>query len=244
MFRLDGSLLDELVRARFRLGAEDLLARWHPDGAGKDPVTIWRWINRGQMPKSEAEFLKLSGLLDVDPFSLVTVDGPALDSVIDDLLAAARRNRWGKFRFFGDFFGRQRAWPPRALAQEHFKREWSMRDFEHTSADHRNYYQAVRLIAAPSWKPCFPQVFHFAFRQSDRFAGQWLAYGFVVVRNRLVRLQHINGFRQELELAPGEPVCVSTFFGPDPAHFRVASLHEFTLDMAGDVDPGRSVRFP
>lgn len=240
---LDGLLVELLINARFPGGTDDLIARWDASGSGLNPSTVYRW-KQGGLPRTGVDLLRLSSLLDVDPFCLLTFDRGSPQLAVDALLSWAQSNQWNRFGFFRDFFGRQRDWPPTELAKKHYKRDWNENSFFHHPSKKENRYAVVQLNSSCKNTEVFPQTFHFAYRQSEQYAGRWLNFGFVVVHKGTVRLQHINGQRCSYSAPTTAAARVETFFGPNAAEFKVASLHPFTLCVdPAEEQTGPSVRF-
>jgi len=242
---LDGLLLERLIKARFPRGRQELIARWDASGEGLNPSTIYRWT-RGQLPRTGDDLLRLAGLLDVDPFALLTLDRGPVDRAIDRLLSAFQGKRGKRLDFVHEFVGRQAQWPPGRVAQEHFGRGWCRATFQHDPAERANYYAVIRLDGELQRDLERPQTYHFAFRQPGRFANRWLGYGHVIRMGSNVRLFQISGHAEACVAdGPKSPTLVETFFGPGPAEFCVASLHRFTA-AAGPAEEisGPRVRFP
>jgi len=213
----------------------------HPNNS-----TVYRWIKGESVPKSSDLFLRLAGLLDVDPFALIAVPDGDILAAADELLRIVQHTftppSW--LQFVHGFFGRQLAWPPEELATAYFNRPWHASSFTHDAAARTNFYATVVLGQPASTGR--PQVFHFAYRHPTRFRARWLQFGLVRVHSRSVALHHIDGHIEQLDRsAPQEPIRVETWFGPGPALFRIASLHPFThsLDEAANTT-GKAVRFP
>ena len=242
---LDGLLLERLIKARFPRGSQELIARWDASGEGLNPSTIYRWT-RGQLPRTGDDLLRLAGLLDVDPFALLTLDRGPVDRAIDRLLSSFQGKRGKRLDFVHEFVGRQAQWPPGRVAQEHFGRGWCRATFQHDPAERANYYAVIRLDGELQRDLERPQTYHFAFRQPGRFANRWLGYGHVIRMGSNVRLFQISGHAEACAAdGPKSPTLVETFFGPGPAEFCVASLHRFTA-AAGPAEEisSRRVRFP
>jgi hypothetical protein len=228
---LNGDLLEKLIKSRFRAGKSDLISLWDDSGDGLNSTTIYRWT-KGQLPRNGEDLLKLAGLLDVDPFALLAFRTESTTEVIERLLQSFIKNQWERFSFFRDFFGRQKNWPPAQVANGFFGRSWHQARLAHDPAVRANYYATISLDGLKHLDNVTPQVFHFAFRQTGRFAEYWLDYGFVVRTGNEVRLLHINGQAESYSTATlAEPTYVETFFGPSPVEFCIASLHPFSHEL-------------
>lgn len=241
---LDGLFLQKLIEARFPNGYEGLIANWDSSGEGLNHSTIYRWT-RGQLPQTGKDLIHLASILDVDPFCLLTFDRGPKDGVIEHLLSWAQQNKWGRLKFFHEFFGRQAVWPPPDFAVKHFGHPWFERTFVHDAEIRKNLYALLLITGERPKFNLFPQTFHFAFRQTDRFAGQWLQYGFVVTHQSRVRLQHINGHAEEYDAGSFRPARITTYFGPSSAEFKIASLHPFSFKLDDpESSIGNTVCFP
>ncbi|MGQ0700459.1 MAG: hypothetical protein ACT4PZ_19745 [Panacagrimonas sp.] len=240
---LDGELLRDVLQARFSGGADDFTSHWDADGS-LAPSTVWRWT-QGQVPRTGDDLLKLSALLDLDPFCLLTCEPGREREMIEALLSRAERGQWDRFRFFAEFFGRQRKWPPEQIAQAYPDARWHTAEFRHDAEGRSNYYPLFRLSPDRRRRiDLFPQVYHFAFRNPASFAGRWLGYGMVVHHGLAVRLRHIDGQAHAYTAAnTNEPARVETFFGPGPGEFRIASLHPFRGEIEHEPEPSLCVRF-
>lgn len=241
---LNGALLESLIKSRFRSGKSDLISLWDASGEGLDQSTIYRWT-KGQLPRKGDDLLKLAGLLDVDPFALLAFESESTTDIIERLLRSYLQNKWERFSFFSEFFGRQKNWPPLQVATQFFQRNWNQAMLTHDPARRANYYATISLTGHRHLDNLTPQVFHFAFRQPGRFAGHWLDYGFVVRTGKEVRLLHING-QAETYMANRleEPTYVETFFGPSAVEFCIASLHSFSHNLNPEAtDTDMRVRF-
>ncbi|NDP47499.1 MAG: hypothetical protein GZ085_03740 [Sulfuriferula multivorans] len=228
---LNGVLLESLIKSRFRLGKSDLISLWDASGDGLDQSTIYRWT-KGQLPRKGEDLLKLAGLLDVDPFALLAFESESTTDIIERLLQSFLQNKWERFSFFKEFFGRQKNWPPVQVATRFYGRNWNRSNLTHDPTVRANYYATIRLTGQKHLDKVTPQVFHFAFRQVGRFAGHWLDYGFVVRTGTEVKLLHINGQAESYSAnCLEEPTYVETFFGPSAVEFCIASLHPFSYEL-------------
>lgn len=243
--RLDGPLLKVICRRKYGDAkiVEQLLCNWEllygnaPSGA-----TVHRWLT-GALPQTADALWKLCGLLNVDPIAVL--DHRSIDSKESDhLLSAYQRDAWARYKSFSylkDFLGRHAAWPPKVYQQTYFPdRAWCIREFEHTSDSRTNYYQAVRVVAEGSDMHAFPIALHIAFKQRGRFADRWLEYGVISIEEDTAHSFHIDGgASSRIRIESDRLVYFETFFGPEAASFRVASLHLFELELAVECPPER-----
>jgi hypothetical protein len=246
--RLDGELLRQLIKERG--GVDAILDRWNAVSAEADDhpdrATLYRWMRGQSLPKNSEVFLRLAGLLDVDPFALIAVPAGDVLAAAEDVLRivqkAATAPPW--LHFVHDFFGRQRSWPPDGVASAYFGHPWCIQEFSHDPSVRSNYYATAVLGGLLSPPDGRPQILHFAFKHPSLFHARWLEYGLVRVHASTAVLHHINGYRDELKLAALDAtVRVETWLGPGPALFRVASLHLFALRL-GESGSEKALRFP
>src|SRR5262245_32935271 len=164
LVQLNCRLLEDLIEKHG--GVKAFLDRWHSRSPSADEhlsrATVYRWIGGESGPKNVRLFLRLAGLLDVDPFALLDVpDGDALaaaDEVLRFVQNSSTRAPW--LQFVHSFFRRQISWPPEDLAAVHFGRPWLVREFTHDPATRANYYATVLLRPALRATDR-PQVIHF-----------------------------------------------------------------------------------
>jgi hypothetical protein len=244
--QLRWTLIDERIAATG--GAMALQAR-----SGLNRSTISRW-RKGVLPNDPLHFLELARALDVDPFLLFDLQeagfGQTCRQVGSLLLAGRLTSALRSLSFIQDYYRQTGAeWPPESLESSSgaFHYRWTTREFVHTgqlgsSREERNFYASVLLRGPRADARAAPQVWHFAYR--DRMQGPtlWRPYGTVALVGDRLELYAFHGEKVVAD-AKG-PVAVETWFGEGDAHFRVASLHGFSLDVARTTPPGHSmVRF-
>ncbi|MPZ46607.1 MAG: hypothetical protein GEV05_25125 [Betaproteobacteria bacterium] len=241
---LNGTLLRRLIKVRFPGGVDELQSLWNKDG-GVHRTTVFRWT-KGHLPQDSEDLLHIAELLDIDPFALLAFSSDDLDSAIDRLIESFQRGRWKPaLSFLKDFFGRQRHWPPESFAERYAWKRWYISEFSHDPHVSSNVYALVRLLGQRQYDEHYPQLFHFAFRCPKRHGSRWLQYGFVSRLGSSVSLVHIDGHTHSYRVkSQAEPSCVETFFGPEAATFRVASLHDFLLSFDPEnINHRDAVRF-
>lgn len=243
---LDGDLLNEQINEKFPNGISELQAIWDANG-GPDRTTIYRWRN-GALPRSSGEYLRLCGLLDIDPFALLRVNEDAVPDAFDRLLTIFDDSRPSippALAFARDFFGRLQNWPPiKAMSQSYPNLRWHKAEFEHDPKGRKNYYK--QLLIKPSEDHIVSlQVFHFAFRHPDLFGKRWLQYGLIKRLRHKSILIHINGHNEFIDMASlNSTIPVETYFGEGPAIFQIASIHPFYLEEPNYILPTGCLRFP
>jgi hypothetical protein len=253
---LNGVLLKQLISKRFTDGVTGIQDAWHArftDGSGDDEAevpnrsTIYRW-RQGRWPGSKTELVRLSSLLDIDPLCLLDINEDNAPEAMAVLYQSYQSKRWAPqaLSLLSDFVGHKQDWPPKYVSEEYYGRDWSIREFEHDLTLGKNFYPLIQIAGSPTVYENRPQVFHFAYRHNALFGLQWVQYGYVLRYGKDCRLISINGHIESAQaLAPEFPTLVETFFGPSPTIFRIASLHEFTVEIIAErAVNGNCVRFP
>ena len=243
--RLDGHLLHALLEDRLSGSLVTMHARWPTfDRAGEKPIapphrsTVNRWTH-GEMPRTSGHLIRLCGILDVDPMCLLKLPDGDPDATMESLATTYLHGRWEPpaLKFLEEFMGRRAQWPPPDLAQRYFGRRWCHREFAHEATTRTNYY--ARISVAPSGRAPGggPFVYHVAYRHVTLFAKRWLQYGVVLRYGNRISLRHINGHTDMYDAEDvGAPTRIETWFGPNPAVFRLASLHPFQLEVEESSD--------
>ena len=237
-----------------RGGVSALLANW-PSEVAPNRTTVSRWLGGITVPQSSHQLLSLAAAMDVDPFALWSPEPEQFAQIVTLVVRALRQKKWGRLypalSFIEHFNGPVREWPPVSLAVQYYRRSWFTHDFEHhINNSSISRYATVVLQARPPMAFHEPHVFHFAWRDARGPVADWRPYGLIEVSrcDAELRLLHFNGVRLVAPITPGaDRIAVETFFGPRPAQFRVASLHEFDLlqdAQLGSVATLPTVRFP
>ena len=242
---LDGHLLHALIEDRMPEGNSSLDERWPAyDRPGErrcnppDRSTLYRWIG-GSMPRTSDQLLRLCGILDVDPMCLLKLPDGDPDAALDSLATSYLHGQWKPpaIKFLNEFLGRRAQWPPPDLAQRYFGRKWCHREFAHEATARTNCYATISIAATQRMPGDGPFVYHVAFRHPALFVKRWLQYGVVLRHGNRVSLRHINGHTDMCDVEDvRSPLRIETWFGPNPAVFRVASLHPFQLEVEESPD--------
>jgi hypothetical protein len=249
MFTLRESLLRELLRAKLR-GSLGFARAWPLSTNPPERTTLWRWLNgKSQVPPGLV--LPLAGAFDLDPFALFDITPKAYAALCRALVRSIGTNYayplTRDLQWVASFVVPSEDWPCNDISSYYFKRPWTIRSFRHTAKHGRNFFQTLSVTAAP--RACGePQVWHFAFRDQTPNSLLWIPYGYVERMAQKIALfhYHARGHSVSLQIPPDATTfSVETWFGPGPAEFRVACLHEFKLALCDKADPATpSVRFP
>jgi hypothetical protein len=249
MFTLRRSLLRDLMRDKLK-GYAGFSLTWPLPTRAPDRTTLWRWLNgRSQVPP--ALVLALAGAFELDPCALFEITPKAYAALCRALVRNIGTNHayplTQDLQWLASFVVPSEHWPCNDISSQYFKRSWTVQSFRHTAKNARNFFQKL-LVAAPPRTCGEPQVWHFAFRDQTPNSLLWIPYGFVERTAEKIALFHYHARGHSVNLRiplDATTFVVETWFGPGPADFRVASLHEFKLALSDKADPTTPcVRFP
>lgn len=248
--KLSRSRLSSALAVRFpgKKAIPQLQAEWASQfGDQPSTSTCGRWLT-GALPQTSDDLWKLAKILEVDPIGLVEIEVIQGEEV-DSFIRMFQLDKWGQYpaiSYIKDFVGRQAQWPHKDYLEKYFPdNPWRCIDFTHDANLDKNFYQMVAISSKVVEKYYAIRTFHIAFRQEFLFAGRWLQFGLMIRTPEKVLLLHINGDMQSyIPGDPLEPLRFETFFGPESATFRVACLHDFSLELLESPSPElNAVRF-
>lgn len=123
-------------------------------------------------------------------------------------------------------------WPNHQIARAFYGRPWHVGEFTHDATNTTNVHAALIFRDHAADAPIVPRTYHFAYRRLGVADRMWRPYGVVIGFATEVVLVSEAGDYQMVERG-FRPVMAETHFGPEPAEFRVTSLHPFdqTLEV-------------
>lgn len=246
----------ELVQAMIDEGygsVDGLVAEWEvkyqndPDNIARprDRSTIYKWLDNGLPAKKDILF-GFSALLDVDPISIVRTDKEFIVknfakerkafqiSVKNDTILAPFRIiylPWWQ-------------WPNQKVSQAHFGRDWFVANHLYEPGEVANVYAAFLLSTRPDISATRPHVYHIAYQQKHAIDRLWRPYGVIIANGKSVRSISESGDWQEISDETGfNNTPVETFFGPRATRFKLASFHQFKLQVEAPSTRRSAVRF-
>ena len=249
MLKLHGEYIrgaiDELYGGSISRLAAALSLEPRPD---RSTVTRWLSSDGSHFPRDEERILALAGALDVDPTALWTFDTQTFPVLWPKVLRAARTGKWSglltPLSFLRHFTDMADQWPPHAIAERFFGRDWFVHEFVHDPHLGANFYQSM-VVHPDTTRAKFPVVWHYAYRHGGDFhRTEWKPFGFVKREPERVTLFSEWPMTDEARCAGADqPVCIKTWFGQGAAVFRVASLHPFSLKLEKESPDLPTVRF-
>ena len=249
---IDRERLHGLIEQQYG-SVDELAGEWH-DRYDTDPratirprdrSTIYKWLDAG-MPAKKDVLYGFCALLDVDPIGIIESSRQFIEKNFakerrafqmsdrsDTILAPFRAVYLPGWR-----------WPNSAIVKKHYGRDWCVAKITHEADEVLNVYAALSLRTAKQLSDYHPRVFHFAYQQKFAIDRLWRPYGVIIAVGDRVRLIAESGIWQEATAdAFRQTAIVETFFGPRPTLFRIASIHEFTLDIDAPTSAEGVVRF-
>lgn len=202
--------------------------------------TIYAWLQNG-MPTARDTMMRFFGTLGIDPVAAVELDSGKLQKQFGRLRRAFMFGGFnaGGFRPLFELYAPSFGWPEESLALTYFDRKWTTFDFTHHAQDIKNTYVTIHVQAQDDMPVSWPRAFHIAYRRLSNADGLWRPYGAVMTRLKEAILVHENG---EVQRTPffasnNHRIRFRTWFGPEPAEFRLASLHPFSCRIEPFNDP-------
>lgn len=249
---LQRDLVRALIELRFPT-MSDLVVAWEERvetgrqkaGRARDRSTLYRWLERG-LPSNRDDIFGFAAVLDVDPVALLDITEEYLRKGYGRerrLFQLGQANR-APLSAFWSIYTPGPGWPNAEVAHTFYGRPWCTSDFAHDPAKIANVYAAVSLRSRSADPPIVPRAYHFAYRRAGAPDAMWRPYGTVVGYEGEVCLVAENGdYQRKIEGQSPTIVVAETWFGPGPAEFRVASLHEFDVMVQAPSEGREVVRF-
>lgn len=249
---VDRERLQGLIEHRYG-SVDELAAVWQaryeasPQSTIKprDRSSIYRWLDHGLPAKKDALY-GFCALLDVDPIGIIETSR----SFVEENFAKERRafqlsvKRDTLLAPFRAVYLPGWRWPNAAIARDHYRRDWSVANFTHEADGLLNVYAALVFRLKTALPDVHPRVFHFAYQQMHAIDRLWRPYGVIIALGERIRLIAESGNWQEVtDEAFRDHAVAETFFGPRSTHFRVASLHDFTVEVEAPTTATNVVRF-
>lgn len=248
---LRGDLVRRLMDQRFS-SIVDMVVTWEErvtsgvqkTGRARDRATIYRWLDKG-LPSNRGDIFGFAGLLDIDPIAMleITDEGILRDFARERRLFQLGSGNRTPLSAFWPIYTPGPGWPDAEIASSYFARPWFTREFAHDPFAIANVYAALRLTSRVT-EAFAPRTYHFAYRRTGARDGMWRPYGTVIgYENEINLLSESGDFQKVGDENSPSTVIAETYFGSGPAEFRIASLHDFDLEIAAPSDQDGAVRF-
>ncbi len=245
-------LVRALIERRFS-SVGDLVVAWEEwvssgaqkVGTARNRATIYRWLDKG-LPGNRSDIFGFAAMLDVDPVALLDITEDYIRKGYGRerrLFQLGMANR-APLAAFWPIYTPGPGWPNAEVSHPYYGRAWCTADFAHDPATIANVYAAIHLRSKLADDPIVPRTYHFAYRRTGSPDGMWRPYGTVVGYEGEVCLLMENGtYQRQPETRSPAVVVAETWFGPGPAEFRVAALHEFEVTVQVPSEERGVVRF-
>lgn len=244
-------IVRQLIDHRFDSDA-DFLVEWEhrvssgvqKSGKARDRATFYRWLNDG-LPSKKDDVFGFAAVLDVDPIALVDLQHPLIKRSFgrERRLFQRREEARSLLAPLWMLYDPSGAWPNEEISRHFYNRSWATKYFEHEPSNISNIYAGISLTELGNSESILPRVYHFAYRRATAADLMWRPYGTVVKYSKCAQLIAETGYYQEIEIEEGD-LIVETFFGPGPACFRIACLHDFNIEVKVPSRLKDCLRFP
>lgn len=236
-------------------GSYDLLAAaWevHADQQGNGPTapsrsTLYRWVADG-VPTlndgSDHRFFTLCGLLDVDPLAIFDFQRNGYFSKFARLrqLVYYGRKSLGSIANLLDMYRPADVWPSETIAQNCFGHGWRAHHLTNREDWNNSNYILLRSSFS-NRRHRHPRAVHIAYRRFDVPDTMWRYYGTVLAIAQRIELYSESGTFQEVPQVNEGEIQFRTYFGGRPVEWRIASLHEFSLQTEYPSNDSAAVTF-
>jgi len=204
--------------------------------------TLYRWLADG-VPSltngSHHRFFTLCGLLDVDPLSIFDFHRNGYFSEFGRLrqLIYYGRKALGGIATVIDMYRPNDVWPSEAIAHEYFGHGWRANHLTNKN----DWNNATYILLETRFSNCQsrqPRGVHIAYRRcvTPMVDTMWRYYGTVLAIDGRIELYSESGAFQETPQANNGEIQFRTYFGGRPVEWRIASLHEFSMQAAPSDD--------
>ncbi|MFM9847085.1 MAG: hypothetical protein ACKVP3_07985 [Hyphomicrobiaceae bacterium] len=234
-------LVTRLVHERYEAGFDGLAARWEslaavrpgfPKSRGR--ASIYRWLEEGVPTTGKDAGLQAFGLcalLDIDLLTIFDYERNGYFTRFAKLrqLIYARSSAVGGLATFMAMYRPGDNWPSDAVAQVCYGRRWFTSVFTNEDAWQSTDYVLVkaRFLHKVGSQP---RAVHIAYRRVLVPDTMWRYYGTVLAVDGHLKLYNESGGYQQMQQVDDNEIRFRTYYGGRPVEWRIASLHEFSVD--------------
>ena len=196
--------------------------------------TLYRWVSKGvptNRDGTDHRFFVLCGLLDADPLAIFDFKENGYFSRFARIrqLIYYGRSTLGGVATILDMYRPNDIWPSNKIAQACFGRSW----YSHHLTNQENWKNSDYILLKAQFKDgrdLHPRAVHIAYRRLGVPDTMWRYYGTVLAIDKKLELYSESGTFQTMVQTVRDEVRFRTYFGGRPVEWRLASIHEFTLE--------------
>jgi hypothetical protein len=192
-------------------------------GKPRSRAAIYKWLKSG-FPLQPDAVLAFCALLNVDPLTIMDLEASDVFRTFSRLRLSFQLGGGirAPFKAISRLFYPGPNWPDEQLARVYYGRSWYTAEFKHDALAITMEYALVDILPVGS----APMTVYVAYRRTGAADKMWRPYGAVIRRGGTISLISESGhFAQK----PGQTFSFDTYFGPGPAQFKLASLHDFSF---------------
>lgn len=232
-------------------GFEGLAAAWEeaadqrPDfPRAKQRATIYRWLPYG-VPVKKYNFFSLrrNPVLDLQIFAFCSLIDVDIMSIFDfhrngyfsqfakiRRLIALGHQALDEYAPLLAMFAPAETWPSNDISSLCYGRNWF--SYEFTNVDEWRSLDYILLkinfLRAPASNP---RAVHIAYRRAKTRDTMWRYYGTVIAIDGRLELYNEGGDFQSMPQRSIEEIVFRTYYGGRPVEWRIASIHEFSIEL-------------
>lgn len=200
--------------------------------------TIQKWVSNGfpsiETGASRNQVLAFCAQLDVDPLAVFDYKRNGYFSRFSIIRKAIQRGMgaMGAFAPIYELLEPDEQWPSDGLAKSIWGHKWFAYEF-----DNQEQYQSMdyALVKVRFTKPVKgdPRAAHIAYRRWDTRDKDtmWRFYGTVIGIEDRLELYNENAVHMKTDRPDDDTIAFRTYFGGRKVQFRIASLHDFEIDI-------------
>lgn len=220
---------------------DGLIVAWEERASGnssfprpRSRAAVYRWLNDG-VPTfkdgSDHLYFGLCGILDVDPLIIFDFHKNGFHSrfaKIRQLIYYGRQSLGGIATML-DMYRPGDIWPSEPIAQACYNHGWFGKQF-----DNRANWKCTDYILLKAkfqdGRVQHPRAVHIAYRRIGVPDTMWRFYGSVLAIGGQPELYNESGKYWPMKQVVEDEIRFRTYFGGRPVEWRIASLHDFTID--------------
>jgi hypothetical protein len=213
----------------------------------KGRASIYRWLSQGAPASGRdpnMQIFALCALLDVDLLTIFDFERNGYFSKFAKLrqVIYARASAAGSLATFMEMYRPGDNWPSDAIAQACYGRRWFAAHLTNEDAWTSTDYILVkaRFLSEVGRQP---RAVHVAYRRVRVPDTMWRYYGTVIAVDGQLELYNESGGHQHMPQVANDEIRFRTYYGGRPVEWRIASLHDFSVDFELPFNDMRTIGF-
>jgi hypothetical protein len=204
----------------------------------KGRSTIYRWLESG-ISGSRNEFYSFCSFLNVDPLAILDYERIGYFSRFYRLRIAFQHGlmRSSAWLDFAAIYLPSNDWPSDQEARRFWPAGWHRKSFVADNPAGTEGYARLKVAYEPDPGEV-PRCALVAYRRLFPREEMWRPYGWIISDKGGARLFSENGYHASDSTRADGQAAFRTHFGTAPVEFRIASLHQFAVDVDFPCEDG------